>query len=335
MKSNEDLKPSTTTHILQFASSVELKPIPGGILSMHRGGSPLGRIELVKIQRQTTLGLWLGAKIVEPGTIEVAWVAQAGFIIKSSTVTVGIDLYLSDSLAEKYKGKEYPHIRMMAPPLTPTEATALDLVLCTHGHTDHMDPKTLKPLYQNGLGPLCIGPRFEAEKMLAIGVPTPRIVGMSSAESFSLGNGMNNLCKITAIPAAHEKIETDKWGNTKALGYIIELAGITIYHSGDSLLYEGLEKTLKRFSPDLVLLPVNGRKEHLSAKGIAGNFSCDEACILAKEAGASFFIPHHFGLFDFNTTPEDSIASSLQKHGWETGTTALIPKIGEIYTFQK
>jgi L-ascorbate metabolism protein UlaG (beta-lactamase superfamily) len=197
-----------------------------------------------------------------------------------------------------------------------------------------MDPQTLKPLYLKGEGPLCIGPRYEAEKMVSIGIPIPRIVGMNAGECYCLTDDGNLLCKITAIPAAHEEITVDQWGNTKALGYLIELAGIAIYHSGDSLLYKGLEKTLRRLSPDLALLPVNGRKEHLSSKGIAGNFSSDEACILARKAGASFFIPHHFGLFDFNTVSEASIVSSLQTHGWETGTNALIPKIGEVYTFQ-
>ena len=295
----------------------------------------MAKLVLAQKRQEIAFGLWLKEKNLQSGTIQVAWVGQAGFIIKGAGFTVGIDLYLSNSLAEKYKGKEFPHIRMMAPPLTPQECRALNLVLCTHGHTDHMDPQTLAPLYAKGGGSLCIGPRYEAQKMLDIGLPAPMIVGMDAGEVFALEDRGKPICTITAIPAAHEEITFDEWGNTKALGYLIELAGIRIYHSGDSILYEGLLESLQRLAPDMALLPVNGRKEHLSAKGVLGNFSSDEASNLAKEAGVSFLIPHHFGMFDFNTVAEESIGTSLKAHGWVLGSDALIPNLGEVYTFQQ
>lgn len=295
----------------------------------------MAKLALVQKHQKTALSHWLREQNLKPGAMQVAWVGQAGFIIKGSGFTVGIDLYLSNSLAEKYKGKEFPHIRMMDPPLTPQECGALNLVLCTHGHTDHMDPQTLALLYAKEGGPLCIGPRYEAQKMLDIGLPAPMIVGMDAGEVFALEERGEPICTITAIPAAHEAITLDKWGNTKALGYLIELAGMRIYHSGDSILYEGLLESLQRLAPDIALLPVNGRKEHLSAKGVLGNFSSDEASNLAKEAGVSFLIPHHFGMFDFNTVAEESIETSLKDHGWVLGSDALIPSLGEVYTFQQ
>lgn len=292
-------------------------------------------LALRRTEAQIPISPWLKSQGTGSGSVQISWAGQAGFIIKSSKITVGIDLYLSDSLAEKYKGKEFAHIRMMAPPIPAQECSILDLILCTHGHTDHMDPQTLKPLYAKEGGPLCIGPRFEAQKMADIGVPAQKSVGLNAKEVFSLTEDGKSICTITAIPSAHEEITVDSWGNTKALGYLIELEGIRIYHSGDSLLYEGLVENLKALKPDIALLPVNGRKDHLAAKGIAGNFSVDQACTLAKEAGSSFLIPHHFGMFDFNTVSKDSIASSLQEHKWILGNDTLIPKIGEVYTFQK
>ena len=57
-----------------------------------------------------------------------------------------IDPYLSDTLAAKYAKTPYSHRRLSSPPATPDELGAVDLVLCTHHHTDHMDPGTLAPL---------------------------------------------------------------------------------------------------------------------------------------------------------------------------------------------
>ena len=56
-----------------------------------------------------------------------------------------VDPYLSDTLAEKYKGTATPHKRMARPPVDPAGLGRIDLVLITHHHTDHMDPETLSP----------------------------------------------------------------------------------------------------------------------------------------------------------------------------------------------
>ena len=74
------------------------------------------------------------------------WLGQAGFAYRLIDTRILIDPYLSDSLAKKYNGKEFPHIRMMPIPVNPRDLRGLNWVLITHRHTDHMDPETLIPL---------------------------------------------------------------------------------------------------------------------------------------------------------------------------------------------
>ena len=76
------------------------------------------------------------------------WLGQAGFVVAQGGLRIVIDPYLSDSLAEKYRGKPHDHRRMMPPPVAPDKLTGIDWLLCTHGHTDHMDPGTIPPLLQ-------------------------------------------------------------------------------------------------------------------------------------------------------------------------------------------
>ncbi len=53
----------------------------------------------------------------QPG-IRLFWLGQAGFVLEAHEKRIVIDPYLSDSLAEKYKGTPRPHIRMMPPPVS-------------------------------------------------------------------------------------------------------------------------------------------------------------------------------------------------------------------------
>jgi L-ascorbate metabolism protein UlaG (beta-lactamase superfamily) len=51
--------------------------------------------------------------------VTLYWLGQAGFIIQAGAKRLTIDPYLSDTLAEKYRGTATPHERMARPPVDP------------------------------------------------------------------------------------------------------------------------------------------------------------------------------------------------------------------------
>ncbi len=51
--------------------------------------------------------------------LRIQWLGQAGFLIDSKLGRIIIDPYLSDSLAVKYRGKRFEHVRMMPIPVNP------------------------------------------------------------------------------------------------------------------------------------------------------------------------------------------------------------------------
>lgn len=284
-------------------------------------------------EQVTSLQDWFSRPVTENknDSVQCAWVGQAGFLFRGNGLKIGIDLYLSDSLAQKYQGKEFPHQRMMEVPIRSEELEDLDVVLCTHGHTDHMDKETLVSLYRQGTGPLLIAPRFELPKLLEMGLPSQRLIGMSEYETFTLSERLS----IQALPAAHETRQYDQWGNTKALGFLLDFGLLSFYHSGDTLAFTELEAAAAAAHVDVCMLPVNGRKDSLSQKGILGNFSPTEAGLFAHQVGASFLIPHHFGMFDFNTVDPEEIKHQVEAQGWEYGKTYVLPHINTVYTFTK
>jgi len=68
---------------------------------------------------------------------------------------------------------------------------------------------------------------------------------------------------VTPVKAAHETFEYDRLGRDRFLGYLFEVEAGLIYHSGDTVRYPGLVERINRSSPQLALLPVNGRRPPL------------------------------------------------------------------------
>ena len=228
------------------------------------------------------------------------WLGQAGFLIRAGDVRLVIDPYLSDSLAEKYRGSRFPHVRRMPPPLGPEELLALDFVFCTHAHSDHMDPGTLGVLA--GINPQCrfVLPRATVATAESRGVPPARMIAADAGENGPLVPGI----RWRTLASAHEELKVDAAGNPLYLGYILELHGATVYHSGDCVPYPGLAADLRRQAVDVAILPVNGRDADRSAAGILGNFTFNEAIQLCREAEIGSMLACHFGMFDFNTVSE-------------------------------
>jgi len=250
------------------------------------------------------------------GDCALAWLGQAGFWIETGRHSILIDPYLSDSLARKYAGKRHDHRRMMPPTITPEALPRPDLVLVTHAHTDHMDPDTLAPLAQRFPDLPFVVPRAKAAVARDRIGETAHLIEVTVEDVLSPLSGL----EITVFPAAHETEERDEAGDHVFLGYGLEWttregAPIRLYHSGDTVPFDRLDQSVAGFAPDVALLPVNGRDRARLEAGIPGNMTLDEAIALCRDAQIGWLVPHHFGMFAFNTLEEDIIdqAARTQK----------------------
>lgn len=231
--------------------------------------------------------------------VEIFWLGQAGFILRSAEHCLVIDPYLSDSLAEKYRGRTFAHQRMMAAPVEPAELHSVTHILVTHHHTDHMDGATLAPLLHASPGAQLILPRA-ARKLAAERIPlsgVEQVADIDAGEKRQLAPGLT----IRAVRASHETLEQDEAGHYRFLGYVIDMGGVTIFHSGDTVPFAGQVEELGTSGIDLALLPVNGRSATLHAQGVPGNMTPEEGVHLCVECKIRYMIAHHYGLFDFNT----------------------------------
>ena len=273
------------------------------------------------------LRLWQAS--LPAGSAGLAWLGQAGFALRCEGRRFLIDPYLSDFLAEKYRGTEFPHVRLMPPPVEAAQIHGLDWVFCSHRHSDHTDPGSLPLLARNNPSCRFVVPRAERQAALQAGVPLERMAAVNAGESLSLSENAT----VEVVAAAHETLKVNALGEHHFLGFIFKTPRLALYHSGDCAPYDGLAAELLRRNIDLALLPVNGRDAHLTRRGIAGNFTFAEARQLCMDARIPCLIPHHFGMFAFNTP-------SLAELRHEAGRAAfagccLLPSVESYYLLEK
>jgi L-ascorbate metabolism protein UlaG (beta-lactamase superfamily) len=240
---------------------------------------------------------------ISPSRLDVWWLGQSTFLCKCNGTTLLFDPYLSDSLTAKYKTTDKPHVRMSRRVVAPDKLINIDIVTCTHIHTDHLDAQTLNPLFATNPRAELIFPRaIELTVRERVQTPPARMVGVNAGQTVPMKHVPFNV-----IASAHDKLETDAAGNHKYLGYVVRLGAFTVYHSGDGVAYDGLVDTLKPLAIDIAILPINGK---------VGNMNGADAARLASEIGAKLVIPCHYHLFEFNTAePEELFVPECKRLG--------------------
>jgi L-ascorbate metabolism protein UlaG (beta-lactamase superfamily) len=239
-----------------------------------------------------------------------------------------IDPYLSDSLTRKYAETTKPHKRISRLVIAPERLTGISFVTSSHNHTDHLDGETLAKLIGANPGVKVIVPRanytFALDRLVSAGVANTAtyLVAIPVDETLTMSDIHG--CTITAVPAAHEALDTDENGDYRYHGYCITIGGKTIYHSGDCVPYAGLVDAVAPHHPDVALLPINGRDP---SRGVSGNFSGPEAAALAQSLGVKHVIPNHYDLFAFNTADPQEFVDACEA----TSQPYKVLRLGEAF----
>ncbi len=263
------------------------------------------------------------------GQVSLTWLGQAGFLVESRDVRFLIDPYLSDALAEKYRGSRFPHDRMMEPPVSADALGDIDYCFSTHGHTDHLDPGSLPAIARTNPDCRFIVPRSCRTLARERGVPEERFVGVSGGEKKLVGP-----IELEAIPSAHEERRQDEEGEELFLGYVFRLESRTFYHSGDGIPYVGLTDRLSGAKIELFLMPVNGRDEERRQNGVPGNFTLQEAAEISGAAGGEVLIGHHYGMFDFNTIDPAAARKWIDARPAGAKPRCLLAELGREYLLE-
>jgi L-ascorbate metabolism protein UlaG (beta-lactamase superfamily) len=260
------------------------------------------------VQSHATLLNDIRAADRRDGGFRLWWLGQSGFLLQWQGIHVLLDPYLSDSLTKKYSQTDKPHVRMTELVIDPAELSFVDIATSSHNHTDHLDAETLRPILARNPSLKLVIPEanraFVADR-LKIDPAAP--IGVDDGSTIELSG-----IRFSGVASAHETVERDEQGRVKTLGYVLQFGDWSLYHSGDTLRYEGMAEKLRPFAVDVALLPINGRAPE---RRVAGNLSGPEAAQLAHDIGAKLVIPCHFEMFEFNTATPDAFVDSCRGLG--------------------
>ena len=224
-----------------------------------------------------------------------------GVAIKGPTGVLYVDPYLTDSDGN---GGSLP--RTFPPPLAPAEVTNASAVLLTHAHIDHTDPDTILPLSEASPGARFVAPSTSRNALVEAGLDRGRIVVPAVGESFEISGAT-----VTAVPSAHTELEYDPERGYPYLGYVIEWNDVTVYHAGDTVVYEGLIETLSAWDIDLAFVPINGRDFFRTQRNIIGNTDFRETVEFTETLDIGLIVPTHYDLIEGNTADPGHFVSHL------------------------
>ena len=183
---------------------------------------------------------------------------------------------------------------------------AIDLVLVSHAHFDHLDKKSLRAVASNQ--PVVV-PEHVGD--LVHGLGFDRVHELKRWESMELGS-----LRITLTPAHHwgARVLHDKHRGFG--GFLIEYAGRTIFHCGDSAWFDGFEEIGARGKIDIALLPIGaydaptGRDVHMNPEEALRAFAALKADVM---------IPMHYGTFRLGFEPMEEPPDRLLDHARSLG----------------
>jgi L-ascorbate metabolism protein UlaG (beta-lactamase superfamily) len=261
-----------------------------------------------------------------PNTIALWWLGQASIALKSADTTIYIDPFLS----------EYPG-RLIPPPFAPAQAPPAHYVLITHEHVDHFDPKTLPGLAEASPQARFVVPLPVVEQVRALGIAPERVIGVQADEELDWGT-----IKLFPVPALHglssppaiygfDFVVQENQPLYRYLGYIVEMAGVRLYHGGDTIIYDGMVERLRKLNIDIACLPINGRNFFREQQNIVGNLDEREAADLAAAAGVKLLMPIHYDMFAGNRGRPGVLVDYVREY--YPNLSCIVPAHGQRFTY--
>jgi L-ascorbate metabolism protein UlaG (beta-lactamase superfamily) len=236
--------------------------------------------------------------LVSRDELGITFIGHSSFLLQIAGRKVLVDPVFSKRLI-LLRRQRHPGVSVSGLP-------PIDLVLLTHAHMDHLDLASLRRVIRttrrlSGHSPEVVVPRGVEDLVEGLGFSA--IHRLEWWESIAV-QGL----KITMTPCRHWGARIFRDTHRGYGGYVIEAAGQSIYHSGDTAYFDGFREIGNRLHPQIALLPIGAyfpdtyRSVHTSPEEAVRGF---------VELGAEQMIPMHYGTFRLGREPMDEPVKRL------------------------
>jgi L-ascorbate metabolism protein UlaG (beta-lactamase superfamily) len=217
--------------------------------------------------------------------------------------------------------------RLRRPGLKLRELPAIDAVLVSHAHFDHLHRPSLRAIAsftrrKTGKRPAIILPRHVRDLVSDLGYG--RIIELDWWQSFQLGN-----VEITHVPSRHWGARIVRDTHRGYGGYVLRSGKQSIYHAGDTAYFDGFREIGERLKPQVALLPIGAyhpdsfRRVHTSPEDAVQAF---------LDLGARWMVPMHYGTFRLSYEPVEEPVERLKADAERRGIVKKICVLEEGVT---
>lgn len=182
---------------------------------------------------------------------------------------------------------------------------AIQVVLISHNHYDHMDLESLKAIDAK-FHPLFLVPLGEEKRLKQTGIQN--VVELDWWQSFKVKD-----VTITFTRVQHWSNRTP-WDKFKSLwgGYMVSAPATKFYFGGDTGYSDHFKETFKRLgAPDVALIPIGAYEPRWFMQ--LQHLNPEEAVRAHLELKAGMSLPMHFGTFQLSNEAYDDPVKELKK----------------------
>ncbi|MBL9115132.1 MAG: MBL fold metallo-hydrolase [Verrucomicrobiaceae bacterium] len=223
--------------------------------------------------------------------IGITWLGHAAFLIQMEGVNVLVDPNWALWLG--------PVKRIRHPSIYAHDLPRIDVVLITHAHFDHLHIPSLKRIAE---GQTIIVPR-------GVGSIVKRLDFNQIVELDTWQHANFRDLKVTLTPAKHWGARMIHDTHRHFGGFLVEGGGRTVFHCGDSAMFDGFQEIGQRADISTALMPI-GAYDAPSCRPV--HMNPEEALDAFEMLGAEWMVPMHHDTFPLGGEPLHEPAERLR-----------------------
>jgi len=244
--------------------------------------------------------------LVTNGELGLTFIGHASFFVQIGGLNVLIDPNFARWL--------FVLKRLRQPGIHVRDLPAIDLVLVTHAHFDHLHRPSLRAIVQQtrrqrSAPPSIIVPHHVFDLVSDLGFED--VIEVDWWNSYR-----HRDVTVTHVPSRHWGARIIKDSHRGYGGYVLRSGKHSVYHAGDTAYFAGFREIGQRLSPELALLPI-GAYNPPSFRNVHANPA--DATRAFLDLNARWMVPMHYGTFRLSHEPMDEPLQLLEKEAAAAG----------------
>ena len=245
-------------------------------------------------------------RLVSNGEMGLTFIGHASFFVQIGGQNVMLDPNFAHWL--------FVLKRLRKPGVQLRDLPAIDLVLVTHAHFDHLHRPSLRAIVHHALrrrekAPIIVVPHHVVDLVSDIGFS--EVVELDWWENYR-SRGLS----ITHVPSRHWGARVIKDSHRGYGGYVLRSGKHSVYHAGDTAYFAGFREIGRRLSPELALLPIGAYNPPSFRNVHADPADATQAFLDLK---ARWMVPMHYGTFRLSHEPIEEPLQLLEKEARAAG----------------